>query len=63
MLSTIDICGAEMWTLRKIDTKCFDSVESWCWRNLVVRDQKISWTETVKKEEVSQTQSRREHST
>jgi len=54
MLLTIAICGAEMWALRKIDENCVENFESWCWRNLILRDQKISWSGPVKKEEMSQ---------
>ena len=54
MLQTIAVCGDEMWSLRKIDENCDENFESWCWRNLILRDQKISWTDPVKKVEVSQ---------
>ena len=53
-LLTIVIRGAEIWTLRKIDENCVESFETWCWINLVVREQKISWNDPVKKEEMLQ---------
>jgi hypothetical protein len=48
MLLPIAIRGAEMWTLRKIEEICVENFETWCWRNLIGREQKISWTDTVK---------------
>jgi hypothetical protein len=42
------LCGAETWTLGKVDQKYLESFEMWCWRRMV----KISWTERVRNEEV-----------
>jgi hypothetical protein len=42
------VYGAETWTLRKLDQKCLESFEMWCWRRI----DKISWTDRVKNEEV-----------
>ena len=28
---SIALCGAETWTLRKVDEKCLESVEMWYW--------------------------------
>jgi len=44
------LCGAETWTLRKVDQKYLESFETWCWRRM----EKISWTDRVKNEEVLQ---------
>jgi hypothetical protein len=46
----ITLCGAETWTLRKVDQKYLESLELWCWRRM----EKISWTDRVKNEEVLQ---------
>jgi hypothetical protein len=45
---SIALCGAETWTLRKVDQKYLESFEMWCWRRL----EKISWTDRVRNEEV-----------
>jgi hypothetical protein len=42
------LCGAETWTLRKVDQKYLECFEMWCWRRM----EKISWTERVRNEEV-----------
>jgi hypothetical protein len=42
------LCGAETWTLWKLDQKYLESFEMWCWRRM----EKISWTDRVRKEEV-----------
>jgi hypothetical protein len=47
---SIALCGAETWTLRKVDQKYLESSEMWCWRRM----QKISWTDCVRNEEVLQ---------
>jgi hypothetical protein len=31
---SIALCGAETWTLRKIDQKYLESFEMWCWRRM-----------------------------
>jgi hypothetical protein len=41
---SIALCGAENWTLRKVDQKYLESFEMWCWRRI----QKISWTDHVR---------------
>jgi hypothetical protein len=40
-----------MWTHQKIDQKYLESFEIWCWRRM----EKISWTDYVRNEKVSQT--------
>jgi hypothetical protein len=45
---SIALCGAETWTLRKMDQKYLESFEMWCWRKM----EKISWTDRVRNEEV-----------
>jgi hypothetical protein len=45
---SIALCGAENWTLRKVDQKYLESFEMWCWRRM----EKISWTDCVSNEEV-----------
>jgi len=35
-------------TLRKVDLKCLESFEIWCWRRM----EKISWTDHVRNEVV-----------
>ena len=47
---SIALYGAETWTLRAVDQKLLESFEMWCWR----RVEKISWTDHVRNEEVSQ---------
>jgi hypothetical protein len=42
------LCGAETWTLRKMDQKYLGSCEMWCWRRM----EKISWTDRVRNKEV-----------
>jgi hypothetical protein len=42
------LCGAETWTLGKVDQKYLESFEMWCWRIM----EKISWTDRVRNEEV-----------
>jgi hypothetical protein len=41
------LCGAETWTLLKVDQKYLESVEIWCWRRMEIR-----WTDRVRNEEV-----------
>jgi hypothetical protein len=45
---SIAFCGAETWTLRKVDQKYLESFEMWCWRRM----KNISWTDHVRNEEV-----------
>jgi len=45
---SIDLYGAETWTLRAVDQKHLESFEMWCWRRM----EKISWTDHVTNEEV-----------
>jgi len=40
----IALDGDDNWTLRKVDQKCLESFEMWCWRRM----EKFSWTERVK---------------
>jgi hypothetical protein len=42
------LCGAETWTLRRVDDKYLESFEMWCWRRM----EKIIRTDRVRKEEV-----------
>ena len=42
------VCGAENWTLLKVDQKCLVSSKIWCWGTIV----EISWAEHVKNKEV-----------
>jgi hypothetical protein len=42
------LCGAETWTLRKVDRKYLESFAMWCWRRM----EKNSWTDRVRNEEV-----------
>jgi hypothetical protein len=41
----IAFCGADTWTLRKIDEKYLESFEMWCWRRM-----EISSTDRVRDE-------------
>jgi hypothetical protein len=43
---SISLCGAETWTLVKVDQKYLESFEMWCWRRM----EKISWTDRVRNE-------------
>jgi len=43
---SINLCGAETWTLRKIDKKHRKSSEMWRWRGM----ENIGWTNCVKNE-------------
>jgi hypothetical protein len=45
---SIDLYGAETWTLRGVDQKHLESFEMWCW----TRMEKISWTDHVRNKEV-----------
>jgi hypothetical protein len=40
------LCGAETWTLRKVDQKYLEGFEMWCWRRM----EKISLTNRVRNE-------------
>jgi oligoribonuclease (3'-5' exoribonuclease) len=40
------LCGAERWTLRKVDQKYLERFEKWCWRRM----EKIGWTDRVRNE-------------
>jgi len=37
------LCGAENFTLRKVDEKYLESFEMWCWRKM----EEIHWTNRV----------------
>jgi hypothetical protein len=41
---SVVLCGAETWTLGKVDRKYLESFEMRCWRRM----QKISWTNRVR---------------
>jgi hypothetical protein len=41
---SIAVCGAENWSLRKVDQKYQRCFEIWCWRTM----EKISWTDRVR---------------
>jgi hypothetical protein len=45
---SVVLCGAETWTLQKVDQKYLESFEVWCWRRM----EKISWIDVVRNEEV-----------
>jgi hypothetical protein len=45
---SVDLYGAENWTLRKADHKHRKSFNMWCWR----RAAKITWIDRVKNEEI-----------
>jgi hypothetical protein len=45
---SIALCGAETWTLGKVDQKYLESFEMWCWRRM----EKISLTDRVRNGEV-----------
>jgi hypothetical protein len=45
---SIDLYGAETWTLRAVDQKHLESFEMWCWRRM----EKISWIDHVRNEDV-----------
>jgi hypothetical protein len=45
---SVALCGAETWTLRKVDQKYTESFETWCCRTM----EKIIWTDRVRNEEV-----------
>ena len=45
---SIDLYGAETWTIRAVDQKHLESFEMWCWRRM----EKINWTDRVRNEEV-----------
>jgi hypothetical protein len=47
-ISCTDLYGAETWTLYKVDPKYLESFGMWCWRRM----EKISWTDSVRNEEV-----------
>jgi hypothetical protein len=36
-ICSIDLRGAEIWTLWKVDQKCLESSEMWCWRRYLDR--------------------------
>jgi hypothetical protein len=40
------LCGAETWTLWKVEQKYLKSFEMWCWR----RVEKIGWNSCMKNE-------------
>jgi hypothetical protein len=45
---SIDLHGAETWTLRAVDQKHLKNLEMWCWRRM----EKISWTDHVRNKDV-----------
>jgi hypothetical protein len=45
---SIALCGAETWTLRKVDQKYLESSGMWCWRRM----KNMRWTDRVRNEEV-----------
>ena len=45
---SIVLCGAENWTLWKVDQKYLESFEMWCWRRM----ENISWNDHVWNERV-----------
>jgi hypothetical protein len=51
---SIDLYGAETWTLRAVDQKHLESFEMWCWRRM----EKISWTDHVRNKVLLRVKSR-----
>jgi hypothetical protein len=47
-ICSVALCGAETWTLWKVDRKYLEIFEMWCWRRM----EKIIWTDRVRNEEV-----------
>jgi hypothetical protein len=45
---SIALCGAETWTLGKVDRKYLESFDMWCWRRM----EKFTWADRVRNEEV-----------
>jgi uncharacterized GH25 family protein len=45
---SIALCGAETWTVRKVDQKYLESFKMWCCRRM----EKVTWTDRVISEEV-----------
>jgi hypothetical protein len=43
-LWSIVLCGAEIWTFRKVDQKYLENFAIWCWRRM----EKITWADRVK---------------
>jgi len=52
------LCGAETWTVRKVNNKCLGSFEMCCWRRM-----EISWTDRGRNKEVLERQGRQEYRT
>jgi hypothetical protein len=46
-IRSIAVCGAETWTLQKVDQRYMESMEMWCWRRM----EKISCTNRVSNHE------------
>jgi len=44
---SIDLYGAETWTLRRVYQEYVDGFEMWCWRRMT----KINWTDHVRNKE------------
>jgi len=47
---SVDLCGAETWTLGENEEKVINAFETWCWR----RKLKIKWTDRITNGEVFQ---------
>ena len=47
---SVALCGADSWTVPKVEQKCLGSSEMWCWRRL-----EISWTDRMRNKEVLHT--------
>ena len=56
---SIDLYGAETWTLRRVYQEHVDGFEMWCWRRM----KKISWTDHVRNKEVLHSQGGDEYPT
>jgi hypothetical protein len=56
---SLALYDAETWTLRKVDQKYLDSSAVWCWRRM----EKISWTNRVRNENITQSQGGQEYPT
>jgi hypothetical protein len=48
MEHSVALYFAETWTLHKVDQKCLERFETWCWWRM----EKISWTDRVRNEKV-----------
>jgi hypothetical protein len=45
---SVALYGSKAWTIRKIDQKRLEALETWCWRRML----KSKWTDKIRNEEV-----------